>query len=380
MRKLLDILVSRPVEVIVGLLLLVMGGYAAANGADGNLRAWGGVLAGVGGVLLSWTTGTAYSRDRALAEADHRLLGLSRHLSTEIGNLTLTIEQNQLGTITAETCYALLVQSRHSLTGIVAGIRAQLGSEYDVITSGRTIADAARALHRTIDDVARALDRPTVDAAAVVDARRRVAEIARHVAEADRRTASGRAAAAAEAPATLVTETVACPACGEAQPISIGNLPGSTATTRCRRCHESFHVHRARSGAPFTRPTGTPSPQPAEREVTHPCTACEASITVRIRVEGGTARRVICTGCGMSHELSGDGSTLRPLGKYAMFRVPVVGKRNARPLVTCPGCGRTLTAIIRRSGSYFAACDTCRNLLTVPEADYRAHTDRDAAP
>ncbi len=246
MRRFLRILVSHPVEPLIGLLLLTMGGYAAAASVDVTVRTWGAIFAGLGGVLISWTTGTAYAREQALAEIDDRVLSLSRQLGTEASNIGLTVEQAQRGSVSADTCFALLSQSLNSLTNIVAEVQSQVGDDLDpqsLIATREKIAELTRTVSR--DEGPSEADLEYL--------RQALTDISRDLRRGprDARKRMGR-----RPMPQLVTETAFCPNCSAAQGFDLGNHAGATASARCGNCGIQFNVHRASNGAVFTRMCG----------------------------------------------------------------------------------------------------------------------------
>jgi hypothetical protein len=357
MRRLWQVLAARPVEPVIGLVVMVLGSVAAASRQATAVRTWGAVLAGLGGVLVSWSAGVAYSREQAVAEIEDRLLSFSRQLGTEASNISLAVDGAQRGSFSPETCFALLSQSLNSLTNIVAEIQAQLGNEFDpqgLIATRERIAELTRNLDSD--------EPPSKDELKAI--------------KASLDDLSHTLAAATALPGLVnrprqpsIREVVRCSNCNAPNEVQLGAQAGATALVRCGDCGVFVNVHRSAGGAAFTRimrPPSDPLPPVQVR-----CTKCDGEITARVRA-GITSQKVVCTRCGGSFDLDTNRLELTFRTTFLRVDTDVIGKRNSRPLVACSGCARQLAAAVRTGDAYFAICEPCSLLLHVTGEQFRA--------
>lgn len=369
MSDFLKVIFARPVEPVIGIIMLVVGGYGASTLDEAGTRTWATIIAALGGVLVSWATGTAYSRQQALNEIDGRLLTLSTQLGTETSNIELAVEQAQRGTITSETCFALLSQSLNSLTNIVNQIQSQLGASFNPqgwIETREKIAELTRTISK---------DKPAT-LSELNNIRTKLESINASLSAPRRGLRRGGIAP------QLMEVTAPCPYCGKGQAVELGSQPGATAQGSCGSCGKRFNIHRSSSGAAFTRPLGRQIlGGPLEDVMTDHadpalinCTECEATISVRVR-SGQESQKVVCVQCGTGFLLSTKSLEVNKINTLKIVSGEAFGIYNSRPVTQCPSCHRRRTAVIRAESSYFAICDDCDTLIKVTEDDYRAVKD-----
>jgi transcription elongation factor Elf1 len=366
--RFLKVLRSRPLESLVGLALLVIGGYAAGASKDATVRTWGAILAGLGGVLLSWTTGTAYSREQALEEIDNRLLSLSRQLGTETSNISLSVEQAQRGSISPETCFSLLSQSLNSLTNIVAEIQTQLGDEFNpqgLIATREKIAELTSTISShevpTKAELELIREQLTDISADLRRASRASPSVTRHAP----RVPSPQLVTAPQ----LVTESVTCPVCSTPQRVDLGNQSGATASIKCDNCRSSFNAHRASDGAVFTRLIDEQRNKP----VVFKCVSCDNDVSLRVQSNSGSPHRAVCLNCGASLVVDVHSLSAEVDAQFKFVDADIKGAYNSRPLLDCPSCSKRLTAIIRQPDYYYAICAQDKLLLRTPAKPFQAY-------
>jgi transcription elongation factor Elf1 len=348
--------------------MVVVGGYGASTNGDPDVRTWATVIAALGGVLLSWATGTAYSRQQALAEVDDRLLTLSTQLGTETSNIELAVEQAQRGMVSSETCFALLSQSLNSLTNIVNQIQSQLGATFDPqgwIETREKIAELTRTISKEESPTKSDLDH----------IRERLSDIS-----ATLKPPPPSGIIRTGAPSQLVSESTSCPNCGAVAVIAVGSRPGATAQGRCATCGQKFNAHRSSSGGVFTRQLLVPradgvNGHPPNREaITLTCSRCNTPMSVRVRKDLDK-QPVICVKCGAGYDANTVTMTLEPTGEMAKVSAKAEGVYNSRPVTKCPECGARITAIIKGDDAYYGICRSSQLLIEVAASEYKRVKD-----
>jgi transposase-like protein len=339
-------------------------GIAMSRGVGWESTA-GPALAAVGGVLISWTAGKAYSRDQARAEINAQLDALSRQLGTASGQISLAIDQAIALEIKPETCFALISQSTRTLYALLNEIQVMLGNAFDPADLLATVT--------AVDDLARKLN----SRASASDADK--AELS----ALQEQLASMKSVLARQAVPLGVEESVHCPKCAAVVRWRLGGQAGATSAARCSSCGTGFNVHRRSNGEVFTRPMVTafqPRPRTPVTYFTVVCPNCGAlDLPVRHRQGDLRSRSIVCPSC--NGRLSVDVSLRMPtyVKELRVEDAIIVDADNSRPFVRCPKCQANIKAIMRRGPQYFGVCGTCDLLLRTDESSFDEWRSADAS-
>lgn len=239
--KITEAIRSKPFEMFVGALFTFVGiGMAAL--LVSTWQVIGGVLAALGGALLSLYTAGVNSKAEAKAILKDELETVSRHLGTTVSQINRTIQSVQNGTESAETAIALISQATPTLTNTVNDIQQIAGSAFrsdEIIATGK----ALDVLATQFSDLVSKTSLPEKDAQILKNEVENIVESARKQITSDIPTS---------------IESIDCPECGANFMHPIGIATGSSSMPTCEKCGAKFHAHRGTDGNVFTKKRGKP--------------------------------------------------------------------------------------------------------------------------
>jgi len=332
--RLTETIREKPIEILAAITLTVCGvglsALATATWADSV----GGVMAAIGGALVSCIAGQANSRSKAIAQLKPELQSTSRHLADTVTKISRNMQQFQVGSLDAETAMDRIAQLTTSLYGTVNDVQILVGAPPDFQTLVDTV--------NTCEEMAVRLEEMTdsgqgTDAAASEELNqlRGQLESARLQLASSKRELAGDEIARIE-------ERVRCPVCGNEATVMLGESSGDSAIHTCANCAQRFHIHRNGDGKAFTRSWGGLATKRMEVD----CPACHRSFPLRYHVNRQSEDRY-CLTCDCLLRIDGEGHAVK-LADPSPIDSAIAGYAGTKALLKCPDCSTDTPAIWRQ--------------------------------
>lgn len=240
---------SQPVEFFCSIVLIASGlalPFVAAGPITASL---GGVLAGAGGILISWSAANVNQAEKAVDLLRPQLETTSRHLGTISSQLRYIVENVDEGVYDSDTGFHLVLQANNTLYGLVNDLQRLLGSQFDPHDLLET---AAR-----LDEISeQLLRRPSISSPDIdenEDDRLELREEVKILKDTLNAQLSQISAQSYPKMSVKKTEIVKCINCSKIVNVSLGVNPGDTAVAHCNDCGERFNTHRMTDGSVLRR-------------------------------------------------------------------------------------------------------------------------------
>jgi hypothetical protein len=240
-----SLFLEKPVEIVVGLLMLCIGIGLPIVFQEQILGFVGSALSGAAGILLSWSASAIHNTKKAAELLRPQLEAISRHLGTISSNIAKVGIDAENDIISPETAFALTRQCSATLYGLVNDLQVLSGTKFDSATIMDTVQRIDEMAHK-VSQSASESKRKNESADFSIDVEKLQTEIHNL-----RTQITG--SFIGETSNKLVTEKVQCPYCQQLTKVVIGRHVGSTARNTCQQCSESFNTHRSGEDV-FARP------------------------------------------------------------------------------------------------------------------------------
>lgn len=361
----IEMLRSRTLSLVAGLVMVGGGIWFTAlssHNSDTVGLFVGGTFTTLGGALLSWESGVVVSRVRAIRDVNDRIAAVSQNLAASATRIRRAVEQAQAQQMDQGTTLALISQATTMIYGQIDQIQHLIGQEFD--------SDAQMITVTELEKLEQKLDR---------DPEARNSPVREDVARILRMSRQGRDSESID---------VKCPECSRKTLVSIGLDAGSTSSIVCPACALHFNVHRASSGAIFTRSLNTrgslagqplvpivsgvviqsaaPKLSPVIQEVA--CAGCEGSLRMKVYGNELGPKTLVCLQCATGNRVDPRSLEIVESHKYAIIPTPAIAKDGSIPIVECPLCREQYKAVLRDESKRYAFCTADSALFAVDES------------
>lgn len=347
---------SKPVEIVAGLFLAVLGTLLTLGGQERVIVAAGSVATLLAGILLAYVASESQAKRAALKEIAPTVRTTSEQLFHLISNMRNDLRDFLADDVDAETLVRVsnfvLQQMTVCTNQLQSGV---LGITYDPTQSlqaHQMIAQLARELVSSVADADDDDDDDQGSRQASVDNEfRRLAEKIEMISSQQ----------AGPAMAVGVRQVgVHCPRCRADVVGDLEAIPGNSTAMECKRCSLLFRAYidelgRVATGRP-TPPRATSKVEPLEFDCAH------CGTTMKVVLASGSTQRRLCRTClsivaFTRGEENGEivAPELEPISDGE-----VVGRMGSRPLLKAPCCGQLTKCESSEDGALlYAPCFDC---------------------
>lgn len=266
--RLLTALASKPIELPTSVFLLGIGLGLPVFFPDQAGPIVGGILAGLGGILFSWSAARVSQVAQASEILRPQLETISQHLGSLSGQITNAIVAAQQGDLEQDTAFRVIFQANTTITGLVTDVQRLAGTQFDP----QALISTARRLQELSEALAGAMgadtENETESTAPAIEP-----EAIREEFEAlnlQLRSQLGQFVS----PTRRKLETTLCPYCGQRGEALLGDHSGATSNPTCGACGGRYYFHRRADGTTFTRTMATISPY-SDTPMPSPTPPCE---------------------------------------------------------------------------------------------------------
>lgn len=366
--------------IALGSVMVVTGAIATAlsqtAGLPEGVPQWAGalgvVLAGLGGVVISWVGASALERRMATRYLEDQIRAVSQNLTLATSQVHRALEEVESGALNPNFGLALVGQALHSVTTQISELQQLVGAPLDTdeIRDTRTkVSVLATELASAAKSGSSASEEQLSNWSTMLE------QVSSRLAKVPS-TPSLPPLPVANKSSTPVD--VRCPECQTQVTIELGDRVASTKMARCNGCGLSFNVHRRRDGGVLLRRLGlaaaTKSHQAAgvEQFTTIAC-ICGEDLRLKLKRGGNDATRpLFCASCGRSLELDVESLEIKENGILVQHDVAIERVSKGRPETLCPACRNFRRLLIRTRVGYAGLCPLDRVILRVSEAEYKA--------
>ena len=344
---------EKPIEMISGIVMVLLGIGLAAAGGSGAWQVAGGALAAFGGALLSWSTASVKTLEQARKILRNDLESAGRHLGDAAGKISRAVQAVNTGALDPGTAIDRISQTTSTLYGLVNDVQMLAGSQFSsdhLLGTVNSCEEMARNLETKLsllstippkeDDASFGLIRDEVESLRMQleSARREIENPERQV----------------------IAESVECPECGFTAKHPLGTLPGDSAAPHCSACGARFHAHRGPNGSVFTKKWGS-SHTFTMKHLDVACPTCKKTIPVRVP-RGGEIQTRYCLNCYTRMDITSDGD-VRNVQQTPPLRSSRTFDHEGRIILTCPECDAGSGSLFIDTAHAFAVCQLCKKLL-----------------